>query len=261
MRQSLAFTLSTFFFGVALSCPIPAHSAGIPVVDTTNLTQTTVSALESVNQTLKQLEQYMVQLQQFEDQIRNSLAPAAYVWSQAQKTMNKVLELQNQLEFYGKMAGNLDNYLLKFGNPNYYRNSAYFTSPSSDPAIREQQYREVMQAEEWGMEAQKEANDNVVRTLGHQQEALSKDAATLEQLQTSAQSAQGRLEAIQYTNQFLAQQSGQILQLRGALMSKMAADSAREQTQAAREAREKAINEQAFESRYVESPKRGWRPF
>lgn len=258
MKSRLFF--SVLLFGVTL-LPIPAHSAGIPVIDATNLTQATVSALESVNQTVKQIEQYMLQLQQYEDQIRNAVAPAAYVWSQAQKTMNKVLALQNQLESYTKLAGNLDAYLLKFGNPNFYRSSPYFSAPSSDPATREKQLQEVMQAEEWGMEAQKESNDNVVRTLQQQQEALALDASTLEQLQSSAQSALGRMQAIQYTNQFLAQQNSQLLQLRGALMAKMAAESAREQTIAAREARERAANEKLFESRYEESPKVGWTPF
>lgn len=238
--------------------PGPAWGAGIPVIDATNLSQTTISALEAVNQTVKQIEQYMLQLQQYEDQLRNAVAPAAYIWSQAQKTMNKVLALQNQMESYTKLAGNLDSYLLKFGNPNYYRSSPYFAAPSSDPATRERQLQEVMQAEEWGMEAQKETNDNVVRTLEQQHKALAEDASTLERLQTSAQSAQGRMEAIQYTNQLLAQQSSQLLQLRGALMAKMAAESAREQTIAAREARERAANEKAFESRYEESPKVGW---
>lgn len=59
------------------------------VFDAANLQQSAISAVEAVNQTLKQLEEYALQLQQYEDQIKNSLAPAAYVWDQAQRTMNK----------------------------------------------------------------------------------------------------------------------------------------------------------------------------
>lgn len=103
-----------------------AHAIGIPVIDTTNLQQNVVSALESVNQTIKQIEEYALQLQQFEDQIRNSLAPAAYVWSKAQNTMNKIMDLQNTLNGYISMAGNMDGYLAKFGNVNTYKSSPYF---------------------------------------------------------------------------------------------------------------------------------------
>lgn len=257
MKKAL---FSAFLFGVTF-LPASAHSAGIPVIDTTNLAQTTISAMEAVNQTLKQIEEYALQLQQYEDQIKNTLAPAAYIWSQAQKTMNNVLALQDQFVYYSKLAGNLDGYLEKFGTPNFYRSSPYFSAPSKDPATLEKQRQEVMQAEEWGLEAQKKTNDNVARTLEQQQEALKRDASRLEELQATAQTAQGRLEAIQYTNQLLAQQSNQMLQLRGALMAKMAADNAREQTIAAREARTRAAMEKAHESRYEKSPRIGWTAF
>lgn len=260
----LRFLLSPFFRFfclLALLLPVPAYSAGIPVIDATNLAQTTISAMEAVNQTLKQIEEYALQLRQYEDQIKNTLAPSAYIWSQAQKTMNNVLALQDQLAYYSRVAGNLDGYLEKFGNPGFYRSSPYFAAPSTDPATLEKQRREVMQAEEWGLEAQKKTNDNVARTLEQQQEALALDASRLEELQSAAQTAQGRLEAIQYTNQLLAQQSNQMLQLRGALMAKMAADNAREQTNAAREARAQAAWEKAHESRYEKSPEVSWKLF
>ena len=96
--------------------PLPAKAGGIPVFDAANLQQTTLSAIEAVNQTLKQIEQYALQLQQYEDMIKNSVAPAAYVWDQAQRTMNKVIALQNQIEFYMEQGGDVDNYLRKFGN-------------------------------------------------------------------------------------------------------------------------------------------------
>ena len=69
---------SAFLLGVTL-LPAPAYSAGIPVIDTTNLAQTTISAMEAVNQTLKQIEEYALQLKQYEDQIKNTLAPSAYI--------------------------------------------------------------------------------------------------------------------------------------------------------------------------------------
>lgn len=52
--------------------PLPARSGDIPVFDAANLQQTTLSAIEAVNQTLKQIEGYALQLQQYEDQIKNA---------------------------------------------------------------------------------------------------------------------------------------------------------------------------------------------
>ena len=73
----------------ALTAPgvmTPAQ-AGIPVIDGANLTQTVMSAVENVAQTLKQIEQYRTQLQQYENMIQNTVAPAAYIWDQATSTM------------------------------------------------------------------------------------------------------------------------------------------------------------------------------
>ena len=89
-----------FLFLLSLSLPLPVRAGGIPVFDAANLQQSAISAVEAVNQTLKQIEQYALQLQQYEDMIKNSIAPAAYVWDQAQRTMNKIIALQNQVEFY-----------------------------------------------------------------------------------------------------------------------------------------------------------------
>ena len=244
--------LATFMFLLALLLPMPAKAGGIPVFDAANLQQTTLSAIEAVNQTLKQIEQYALQLQQYEDMIKNSVAPAAYVWDQAQRTMNKVIALQNQIEFYMEQGGDVDSYLRKFGNLSTYRGSPYFK------AATEENRKTLMEAEELGSEAQKNANDNVVRTLEQQQTALKEDAANLETLQANAQSSQGRMEAIQHANQLASHQANQLLQLRGLLMAQIAAENARAQTVAAREARHQAMEEQAKVSTYKKSDDVNW---
>ena len=223
-----------FLFLLSLSLPLPVRAGGIPVFDATNLQQSAISAVEAVNQTLKQIEQYALQLQQYEDMIKNSIAPAAYVWDQAQRTMNKIIALQNQVEFYMSQAGNVDTYLRKFGNVAAYRGNPYFQSGGGT----EENRKALLEAEELGSKAQKNAN--------------------LEQLQAKAQSSQGRMEAIQYANQLASHQSNQLLQLRGLLMAQIAAENARDQTVAAREARQQATREVIWESRYKKSSGTVW---
>ena len=122
----------------------------------------------------------------------------------------------------------------------------------------EENRKALLEAEELGSKAQKNANDNVVKTLENQQTALKADAANLEQLQAKAQSSQGRMEAIQYANQLASHQSNQLLQLRGLLMAQIAAENARDQTVAAREARQQATREVIWESRYKKSSGTVW---
>lgn len=233
--------------------PLQVGATGIPVFDAANMKHNALSALEAVNQTIKQLEEYALQLQQYEDQIKNSIAPAAYLWDQAQNTMNRIIGLQNQLDFYVQQYGSTDSYLRKFGSVAQYRGS-----PAFGPGSTEEQRRELMAAEEAGSEAQKHANDNVTRSLEQQQKSLRDDAVSLEKLQQQAQSSQGRMEALQAANQLASHQANQLLQLRALLTAEMAAENARAQTVAAREARQQAGNEKALESRYQKSPNKDW---
>ena len=169
--------------------------------------------------------------------------------------MNKLSALQDQLDYYTNQAGDLDTYMRKFGSASSYRNSPYFkaSTPENKKAL--------LESEELGSEAQKHANDNVVRTLEQQQAALKEDATNLENIQSKAQTAQGRLEAIQYANQLSSHQANQLLQLRALLTSKIAAENAREQTIAAREARQQAADELFTESRHEKSSGQRWRAF
>lgn len=85
---------------VALSVGPLTVRAGIPVIDASNLSQTVMTAIENVAQTLKQIEQYQTQLQQFENQLQNTVAPAAYIWDRAQATINGLMGAVDTLNYY-----------------------------------------------------------------------------------------------------------------------------------------------------------------
>ena len=114
---------------------IPITSqAGIPVIDGGNLVQNILTALESVAQTLtqidmlaQQVEQYQTQLQQYENQLQNTLAPAASIWDSASSVIDKLIAAQSSLSYYENKLGSLNSYLDKFQDANYYRNSPCFT--------------------------------------------------------------------------------------------------------------------------------------
>lgn len=212
----------------------PVH-AGIPVFDSGNLTQNIMTAIESVAQTLKQIEQYQTQLQQYENMLQNTLAPAAYIWDQAQSTIARLLATQNTLAYYQNQLGSLDTYLSKFKDVSYYRSSPCFNgsggcTPSEKAAMEENR--------RLANESQKKANDALFRSLDKQQDALTSDAHNLQQLQGRAQGATGQLQAIGYANQLASQQANQLLQIRAMLLAQqnaIAAKAAADQDQAARD--------------------------
>lgn len=103
--------------------------AGIPVIDTTNLTQNQIAALENVAQTLKQLEEYATQLKQFEEQIRNGMGMKDLM-GQFDSLFSGFKDMSNGMSLDGNsMLGQFSGY--GGGTGGAVDNSNYFTSGSS----------------------------------------------------------------------------------------------------------------------------------
>lgn len=201
---------------------MPAQ-AGIPVIDGTNVVQTTISAMENVAAVQKQIEQYQTQLQQYENMLQNSLAPAAYIWDQAQSTINGLMQSIDTLDYYKNQAGSLDQYLSKFQDVSYYKSSPCFTPAGCSDAER----KAMEQNRELASKSQKMANDALFKGLDDQQKNLKSDARQLERLQSSAQGARGQMEAIGYANQLASNQANQLLLIRGLLIAQQSASAAK----------------------------------
>lgn len=238
---------------VALSVGPLTVRAGIPVIDASNLSQTVMTAIESVAQTLKQIEQYQTQLQQFENQLQNTVAPAAYIWDRAQATINGLMGAVDTLNYYKAQLGGIDAYLGKFQDVAYYRGSPCFSGAGCSDAER----AAMNENRRLASESQKRANDALFRGLDQQQEALKSDARTLEQLQSRAQGASGQMQALGYANQLASQQANQLLQIRALLIAQQNAVTTRMQAEADLEARQQAAHATSTESRIerMASPK------
>ena len=220
--------------------------AGIPVIDGGNLVQNVMTAIESVEQTLKQIEQYQTQLQQYENMIQNTVAPAAYIWDQAQSTINGLMNAVDTLNYYKTQLGSIDSYLGKFQDVAYYRSSPCFNgtggcTPAEQAAMAENR--------RLASESQKKANDALFKGLEQQQRNLTADARQLERLQSAAQGATGQMQAIGFANQLAANQANQLLQIRGLLIAQQNAATARMQAQADLEAQQQAAGATSRESR------------
>jgi P-type conjugative transfer protein TrbJ len=48
------------------------------------------------------------QLQQYENQLQNTVAPAAYIWDQAQSTINGLMNAVDTLNYYKTQLGSVD---------------------------------------------------------------------------------------------------------------------------------------------------------
>ncbi|EEP5037160.1 P-type conjugative transfer protein TrbJ [Vibrio parahaemolyticus] len=228
--------------------------AGIPVIDGANLTQSIMTALEAVAQTAKQIQQYQTQLQQYENMLQNTMAPASYIWDQAQSTINDLTQATNTLAYYQNQLGSLDAYLGKFQDVAYYRSSPCFSSTGCSDA----EWAAMDENRRLASESQKKANDAVFKGLEQQQDNLEADARQLNRLQSAAQGADGQLAAIGYANQLASNQANQLLQIRSLLIAQQNAVATRMQADADKEAQQQAAAEQVRKGDYVPSPARSW---
>lgn len=228
--------------------------AQIPTTDLANIVQTSITAQESVAQTMKQIEEYKTQLEQYALQIKNAVAPAAYVWDQAMRTMDQLRAALDTLAYYKRQLGSIDFYLRQFNDVGDYRASPCFGKDGCTQLDRTR----LQEKDRLLSEAQKKANEALVRSLDQQHAALAADAQRLQRLQAGAQGAQGQMEAIGYANMLASQQSNQLLQIRGLLVAQHTAAAAQLQAQADRDARNQVAREQFRGGAYTASPVREW---
>jgi len=226
---------------LALAAALPSTSTGtMPVIDYSNLTQNVITALHQVSAYAQQVQQYQLQLQQYANQVRNTVTPVAQVWQSAQGTMNSVLGTVGMFQ----NGSALQNYLNQFQNVNYWL--------SAPPANYSYQTA--------GSVAQKQANDALVKGIVAQQQQIQKDAATLQQLESQASSADGQMKALMAANQLAALQQEQLLQIRELLLQEQQALAARSATLANDEAMREAATEKFFNVPLITVNHTGWAP-
>lgn len=233
--------LAAKFSVILAASAMPAY-AGVPVIDGANLGQNLMTAFESVSQTLKQIQQYQTQLQQYENQLKNTLQPSSQIWDNATTTMNRLRGAIDTLEYYQNNLGSIDAYLGRFKDTAAYRSSPCYSASGCTAA----EWQAMKATEMFGSEAQKRANDALFRGLKTQQQNLESDASQLQRLQSSAQGAEGQLQAIAYANQLASHQSNQLLQIRGLLIAQQNIIATRNQVLSDNEAKQKAASDKRF---------------
>lgn len=252
--QYLAAKARFFMASIVLVAATNAH-AGIPVIDATNVSQNVIQAMQAIAEVEQLIKSYQTQLQQYENMLRNTVAPAAYIWDQANSVINKLLSAQDTLNYYKNQAGSIENYLSKWKNVNEYRSSPCFNLTAS---CTDADRAALAAANASSAESVKRANDAVLKALDKQQDALGADARTLERLQSQAGGAMGQMEAIQAGNQLASASTNSLLQIRALLMASQAAIASRDQQVADREAQQAAAGAKLREGSFTRSTAKSW---
>ncbi len=252
--------VSKYLCVLVLCMTVQAH-AQMAVFDSANFSQNVVSAKQSLLMTFKQIQQYCLQIQQYEQQIqqstnmvKNTVAPIAYVWDQALVTMNDVLQTINVVDRYAQQAGNLQAYLNQFEDVNYYRSSPCF-GPNG---CTQQQWAALQKTAIVGSQSQKQANDALVQEIAKQQVQMRQDATNLQLLQSQAQSAGGRMQALQAANQLASNEAAQLLQIRSLLVAQQNVAAAKQLTDSDKQAQAGAADQQSTSNFPDPTDEKGW---
>jgi type IV secretion system protein TrbJ len=239
--------------GSSLSGPA---QAGIPTLDSVNLFQNVLTAIEETTQTYRQIQEYRTQLQQYQNMLQNTMAPAQNIWDDAMTTMNNLRGAIDSLNYYKTRLGSLHNYLEKFGDLDYYMNSPCFDGSGG---CTDAERAKLEETRSLGYESQQRANRALFEGLDQQQDALESDARQLEILQSAATGASGQVEAIGYANQLASQQANQLLQIRGLLIAQQNVVTTRMQAQMDEEARQQAASKRFRNNGFIKSTSpRSW---
>lgn len=194
-------------------------AAGIPVIDATNLTQNTMNVISTLAQEVKQasqyatqLQQYQTQLQQYSNMIQNTQKPNVWILHNTTALLNSTRNL-----LANTPMSLVDNYLKRYVTPAYHSVNACLNGGRCTP----QTWNELVNN---NRQLNRDRIDQLNSWFSRQQSLEMKFRAAdsdFERLKSSAQTANGQVQAIGYANMMIAQVADINLQLRDILMEMM----------------------------------------
>ena len=202
--------------------PPPAARSQWVVTDPGNLVQSVISAIQDINAVLKQVEQYKTQLDQYTAQLRDIAAPAAYVWDLVDDTVATAQKVSEKFGDRRKLLKDVHASLKQLGEPDYYRNSPCYGKSGVDRTLKGgcgALLEALRTAQEEGVQAQYEANEELFETLEKQHESMTKRLERTQKLVKNSQDAKGQLQAVQATNQLASAQIAELMEIRSLLIT------------------------------------------
>ena len=204
--------ISAFAIAVSLMSNQAASAQGMSMVYCTNCgTQWTAlaSKVVLVEQLINQGKQLENEVSQLANMVTNTKAVPNMIWGTATQDFNQLNSLLSQSKSLAYTAGNLDQQFA----------ARYGTYP--------QYLSENMTASDWQSkyaEWSKEGTDNALyayKGLGLQASQLKNEQAMMQQLQSMAGTAEGRMQALQIGNMMAAQNVQQLQELRQLMMMQL----------------------------------------
>lgn len=193
------------------------------VIDWGNLAKNAAILEESIRQTKQQIDNYRLHLEQMKLMVKNITKPNRFIWDDIQSSINNINYSIRTLRSYKEKLGGIQEFLDEYMSLKDYE-KLNPNNPNYQKLIKKHR--------EFTTTVVQQTNDDLLTVTVQQQAKLEKEAIKLRELQGLVKSAEGNLQAISYTNQLMAQQNNQILQMRTAQLAQQAARAAKQRAEA-----------------------------
>jgi len=200
---------------------------GTIVFDPSNFGKNSITAMQSVEQTLKQAQMIANQLQQINMQIRNIANIPRGIWNNIMSQLSALTAVVQQGQALAYTLSNLDT-VFRLRYPGYV-----------PPTHYTQQYRQ------WS-EGALDGIRGALRAANLQSNQFATESMVLDQLKGMSDSAKGRMQAMQVGNMISVQQVEQMQKLRQLFMAQMQAENGYLATKQQDEATAKAAADAFF---------------
>ena len=200
---------------------------GTIVFDPSNFGKNSITAAQTIEQTLKQAQMVANQLQQINMQIRNLANIPNGIWSNVMSQLGALTSVVQQGQALAYTLSNLDT-VFRLRYPGY-------IPPTNYP----QQYKQ------WS-EGTLDGIRGALRAANLQSNQFATESAVLDQLKTMSNNATGRMQALQVGNMIAMQQVQQTQKLRQLFMAQMQAENGYLATKQQDEAASKAAADAFF---------------
>lgn len=185
------------FFSFMYATSVNTYAVGIPVIDGINLPQNVMTAINSYNSFLEQLAQVAQIKEELEFTIRNTLAPAFWVWDEFKSLEGNLQNFKSKIEYFAN--GGLEDYLKTYINADFYKNSPCFKLGGCNQS----EMAELKSEQRKRLEVMRQTSGVVAKHIGGYLDATELRAQQIEMLRGKSKTADGRMEAAGYTNQWL----------------------------------------------------------
>lgn len=198
---------------------IPVTDYALNATQQVNLQDSLINTAKSVARTLKQIEQYQTQLQQYQTQLMNLKNIPSSLLAEVNSVYNQykqqAMYLKRDLESLGGIDGALDLFKIDFQlNPCLTGKSSCSVSDRTKMIEDEYLLRQLQNA----------ANKDFARTIELEENNISKDARTIDNMNKQAMNIQGNKDGLQSLGQLLGQLNQQTVAARATMAKAMKAE-------------------------------------